>query len=221
MHYDLFRTVTNRNEKKGLIRVQIFQMKSRPHDHDRTKQWIDEGFVNIGWPLIGDLTNVDKDELKDRLAADPYNYLGQVLANQLGTVSAFVHTMQANDIVLVMENEWVHIGQVGPYRYDPVYDNKIDGMCHQRSIKWLTLVQKEELNQEVQELLRNRGAVTRFKHPVSVANLDRFISKESKEIQEHNIHKLKLQAIQILTEAMQSVDHERRERAAAAILNMK
>jgi predicted Mrr-cat superfamily restriction endonuclease len=217
--------------------MQMFQMKSRPHDHDRLQQWLKEGFVNIGWPNLGDLTSVTKEELKERLSGAPYNYSGQVLANQLGTVSAFVHTMQAGDIVLVMENDgWVRIGRVGKYRYVSQYDTDKEGMCHQRPMEWLEVLPKDELNEEVRELLRNRGAVTKFKYPTEVAKLDYIIYFESilEGVEPHeNAYKtalnyteddlpmLKRKALNVLVEALNSSDLDRRERAAMAILQYR
>lgn len=218
--------------------MQLFQMKAFPHKKDRLQQWLKEDFVNIGWPLLGNLTNVSKEELKLRLSPDDttypnYTYLGQVLANQLGTISAFVHTMKKGDIVMVTENDWVHVAKVEEYEYDPHFDTDAEGMCHKREVKWLAMVHKNSLNETIQELLRNRGAVTRYKHPFSQSELEAIINNAANEenldgfnassapFTSDDIPTLQNKALQILAEALYSNDFERRERAAIAIMKLK
>ena len=96
------------------------------------------------------------------------------MGNHLGNVNAFVNTMKEDDIVLIAENEWVHIGKLEKYEYKSEY--KLDGMCHRRSVNWLGKVKKDNLNEHVRELLRNRSIVTKFKHPSDIAELEDILS---------------------------------------------
>jgi predicted Mrr-cat superfamily restriction endonuclease len=130
--------------------------------------------VAIGWPGIGDLTGVEKDEIRERLAR-VYKYEDQSLATNLGSVNAFVHTMQAGDIVLIAEGDYVHIGIVGDYEYDESLEP--EGMCHKRHCIWKSTVKKSDFNTEVQSLLRNRTSITKFPHPFSVAEIDRYLGE--------------------------------------------
>ncbi|MDF2669289.1 MAG: hypothetical protein K0R67_1595 [Paenibacillus sp.] len=185
-------------------------------------EFLKDNFVCIGWPGIGDLEKASKEQLKDRLSSK-YGYQGQELANRLGAVSAFVHTMQDGDYVLVADQDWVHLGDVGDYYYAEQFDTEEDGMCHRRGVTWLTSIPKVELNAEVQELLRHRGTITKFKHPLPIAQLDRWVTNaqgitqvtgkpgyvDAKTVEE---------ALNILKAALRSEDADRRERAAAAIL---
>lgn len=202
----------------------LFQMKSKPHGHERLQQFLLEEYVCIGWPLIGDLTNVTKDELRERLAAQ-YKYEGQLLGNKLGSVSAFVHTMQEGDYVLIAEGELVHLGVVGEYEYDDDFDNDEDGMCHRRSCKWLSTISRKDLNPEVQELLRHRGTITKFKHPLEMAELGKWIEDPTgiklpapSALSALIDRELLQRAVDVLRDALYSDNVERQERAAAALL---
>jgi predicted Mrr-cat superfamily restriction endonuclease len=202
--------------------MNLFQMKSKPHGIERMAEFLKDNFVCIGWPGIGDLGHVDKEELEDRLA-QVYKYQGQELANQLEAVSAFVHTMQDGDYVLVADNDCVHLGDVGDYYYIEEFDTQEDGTCHRHGVTWLTSIPRSELNAEVQELLRQSGTITKFEHPFSMAQLERWSSNhegiapmtgKTSNVDPQTIE----EALQILKKALRSEDADRRERAAVAIL---
>lgn len=215
--------------------MNLFQMKSHPHGIDRMKLFLEENFVCIGWPGIGNLEGVSKEELRRRLVLvygdDPHE-----LASRLGAIGLFVHAMQDGDYVLLADQDAVYVGDLGDYYYVDEYDNDQDAMCHRRGVTWLARIPRVELNAEVQELLRHRGTITRFQHPFAAAGLDRWIAAQQQApilpasppkaqrtaspasaasaVDAQTIG----QALGILKEAMESSDPERRERAAAAVL---
>lgn len=202
--------------------VNIFQMKSKPHGIDRLFEFVDTKkddaptFVAIGWPGIGDLTNVSKDEIRDRLEKK-YKYQGQQLATYLGAVNAFVNTMKKNDIVLISNHlDQVFVFQIGDYRYIEKYDNDVDGMCHQREAELLIILNKTDLNAEIQELLRNRGTITQFKYPYERSDLDKWI--DSVEEPEFNLNELQTKALSVLEKNLTSSDPIVQIKAAAEIL---
>ncbi|MCJ7988941.1 hypothetical protein MUB15_06055 [Priestia sp. OVS21] len=176
-----------------------------------------EGFIAIGWPGIGNLTDVPKEEIKE-LLAKKYGYDGSHLAYALGAVNAFIHTMQLEDIVLVKENNYVHIGKIGKYRYVEKYDNDTDGMCHQRSVEWLATVEKRDLNEKVQEHVDNRGTVTKFKHPTSMADIDMYIQNSSKNFNSTLDEETINLAIDVIKQQLHSADLDRRFHAAVELL---
>ncbi|MED1488294.1 MULTISPECIES: hypothetical protein [Bacillus] len=199
--------------------MSLFQMKTKPHGIERGGEFLRENYICIGWPGIGDLTHATKDTIRERLAK-VYKYEGQQLSTYLGFVNTFVRTMQKGDYVLISENEYVHLGIIGPYKYVKEFDNDTDGKCHQRDVNWLVTVQKSELNAEVQELLRNRGTVTQFKHPIAKAELDKLLNKKNKIQSSVSIPKEKLsKALDIVYKAMESENEELRLKAAAILLN--
>lgn len=196
--------------------MNIFQIKTQPHGTERIDLFIKQGFVCIGYPGIGDLTNVDKDEIRDRLQQQ-YKWTGSQLGNHLGIVNAFVNTMKKDDSVLINENEWVHIGKLDDYKYDSNFES--EGMCHRRNVTWIGKVKRDSLNEYVRELLRNRSIVTKFKHPADIAELDKAL--ENNPAKSTNIkidEEILTRAIQVLNIALQSENEEIRVKAALGLL---
>ncbi|SES08114.1 hypothetical protein [Salipaludibacillus aurantiacus] len=192
--------------------MKLFQMKSKPHGKERLEEFLEKGYVAIGWPGIGDLSGVSKQELKERLEKK-YGYQGQQLGTYLGAVNAFVNTMDKNDLVLISDGEYAHLGIVGSYEYEKDYDNDEYGICHQREVKWTATINKDELPENVTELLRNRGTITQFKHPVESAGLDRYLtSKETLSVE--TLEK----ALSIVEKELNSKDLDRRFNAAVELL---
>lgn len=189
-------------------------MKSKPHGIERINEFLNKSFIAIGWPGIGNLTNVDKYEIKTRLQ-EKYHYQGQQLATYLGAVNAFVNTMKKGDIVLISNNlGQVFIFEVDDYKYVEKYDNELDGLCHQRDVELLAIVNKSDLSQELQDLLRNRGTITQFKYSYEVSGLDRFINKSYRV----DLERLTDKALKILEKELDSTDPIIRIRAAGEIL---
>lgn len=91
----------------------VFQMKTKPHGFQRYDEFIRDQVIGIGWPLIGNLDGISKDELRERLR-NVYHYSGTKLGNALGAIWTFVHTMEQGDIVLVRNGAWLSIGIIGP-----------------------------------------------------------------------------------------------------------
>lgn len=197
--------------------MNLFQMKTQPHGNESLKSFLTNNYVCIGYPNIGDLTNINKDILRDRLNAK-YNWSGSQLANHLGIVNAFVNTMQKGDIVLITENDWVHIGELDEYLYDSNYE--AEGKCHRRNVKWLKTVKKDDLNEKVRELIKNRSIVTKFKHPYELAEIESVL-KDASNNTSNKIpvdNKLIEKSLNILTEALASNDESLRVKAASEIL---
>lgn len=196
-------------------------MKSKPHGIERLNEFVGTSengpsFVAIGWPGIGNLTNVSKDEIRERLEKK-YKYQGQQLATYLGAVNAFVNTMKKDDLVLISNHlDQVFVFEVGDYKYVEEYDNDADGMCHQREAELLIILNKAELNPEVQELLRNRGTITQFKYPYEKSGLDKWL--EPVEETDVNLNELVKKALLTLEKGLNSGDLKIQITAATEIL---
>lgn len=202
--------------------MHLFKMKPDLSGQDGMTEFLRDNFVAIGYPDIGDLEYVSKDELKDRLT-QVYRYEGQELANRLEELSTFVHVMQDGDYLIVEQEEWVHLGDLGDYYYIDQFDNADNVMCHRRGVTWLKSVMRLELTKELQQLLDEPGAIVRFKRPISKEQLEHWMSKPNEITLESGTSNLVdnqtiEQALEILREAMGSADSDRRERAAIAIL---
>lgn len=212
---------------------QIFQLKGKPHGIDRIKVFLDEGFICIGWPGIGDLTSVDRKEIKQRLQ-NTYHYSGQQLGAYTGAVNAFANTLQENDVVVVPHGVIVHVGIAGPYYYDPQYDNDKDGMCHRRDVIWTATLAKSKLNYRMLEFVKNRGIITKFPGTFEEAELSRFLTVDDDDdrnpfiLEDYDTASdtlgFKVEIIQkaknVLEEALESDKPDIRIKAAEAILSL-
>ncbi|NLJ57214.1 MAG: hypothetical protein GX339_00025 [Tissierellia bacterium] len=202
--------------------MNIFQMKTKPHGIERFRQFVDEKFVCIGWPGIGNLENVSKDEIRSRIR-QKYNYQGHKLGNALGQVNTFVNTMKSGDIALIAEENRVYIGRVGDYDYKPQYDNKEDGMCHRRSVEWIDQVSIEDLESSIQRLIRNRNTISRYPHSIEESQLSELFKKQPPMSKEDSVKLNNLfdDALAVLEEELKSTDPERRLKAATELIRLK
>lgn len=202
--------------------MNIFQMKTKPHDIERAREFIDEKFSCIGWPSIGNLEQVSKDEIRDRLAKT-YNVSGHKLGNMLGQVHCFVNTMKKGDIILITEKDWAYIGIVEDYTYDPNYDNDKDGMCHRRKVEWITRVMINNLASSIQKLLSNRNTICQYPDTIEASGLEKYINPNSSisKTNDSKLDELFQVAIGVLEEELKSTDPDRRLKAATELLRFK
>lgn len=170
-----------------------------------------------GGRIHGILQGIIADEIRDRLNSK-YGWIGSQLGNHLGIVNAFVHTMEKDDLVLVKENDWVHIGRVNSYKYDSHFES--DGMCHRREVKWLAKVKRDALNAEIRELLGNRSILTKYKHLYETSGIEEILSvTDRKENIDGKYNDIINRSIEILTKSLDSDDEQIRVNSATALLN--
>lgn len=94
--------------------------------------------VGIGWPELGDLTEVRSlDGIKQRLNEQYPDAKPQTLANWAGQVDAFTHRIKQGDLVALPLHTApaIAFGRVsGGYRYDPTAPGQV---THQRPVEWI------------------------------------------------------------------------------------
>lgn len=85
-----------------------------------TKQFVDGGYVAIGWMPNSDLSHIKtRDELyplyKSEHPADTSNI---VIGQQVGQIARFMLEIQAADYVITpaADTEWLHYGKLSPMR---------------------------------------------------------------------------------------------------------
>lgn len=202
--------------------MNIFQIKTKPHGIERTREFLEEKFICIGWPGIGNLTQISKDEIRNRLK-NRYKYYGHELGNRLGHVNAFVNTMHKGDVILITEREWAHIGVVDEYLYEAVYDNEKDGMCHRRKVEWVSRVQINSLNISMQKLLSNRNTICQYSDTFDSSGIEKYLSniQTISNPSDTRLDDLFQAAIGILEEELKSTDPDRRLKAATELLRFK
>jgi predicted Mrr-cat superfamily restriction endonuclease len=208
--------------KEDGMNMNIFQMKTKPHGIERGQQFINDNFVCIGWPQLGDLAQANKDEIRVRLERS-YKYSGHKLGNALGQVNAFVNSMKNGDCVCIVCGKAVHIGVVGDYVYEQQYDNDKDGMCHRRTVEWIDCILMDNLNRDIQKLMANRNTICQHKESVEKSDLAEIFGKKT-AMKKEDVGKLDVlfqQALNILEEELKSEDPERRLKAATELVRIK
>lgn len=106
-----------------------------------TKQFVDGGYVAIGWMPNSDLSRVERrDELYPLYKAEhPDNTSNIVIGQQVGQIARFLLEIQAGDYVITpaADTEWLHYGKLAP---DPsyLYAGGHDGCPyrHRRRVNW-------------------------------------------------------------------------------------
>ncbi|WP_071396596.1 hypothetical protein [Bacillus tuaregi] len=230
----------------NIFDINLFQFKTKPEGNEKASEFLNEGYIAIGWSKVSDMTSMSKEDIREALASE-YNYSGRSLSTNLGTVNTFRNVMREGDVVLITQDGFVHIGIIGDYEYHP--DKFNDGTCHRRSCDWKKMINKEELKEEVKSLLRNMTTVTKYPHPFVTSGIGEILGlvttheiPSSEHIHPHDIWEgeeeqqspnkkehdkllsrldsLGTTALEILEEEMQSEDHERRRKAAVDILSI-
>jgi 5-methylcytosine-specific restriction protein B len=100
----------------------------------------DGNFVAIGWPAVGDLSNLEKDkesrEKLQRLVTEKYPTTPQGIGKARSQILNFVLGIREGDAVLAADGGTIlGIGRVtGPYSHDPNSD-----FPHRRPVQWISL----------------------------------------------------------------------------------
>jgi len=85
-----------------------------------TKQFVDGGYVAIGWMPNSDLSRVERrDELYPLYKAEhPDDTSNIVIGQQVGQIARFLLEIQAGDYVITpaADTEWLHYGKLAPDR---------------------------------------------------------------------------------------------------------
>ncbi|MFJ7375296.1 hypothetical protein ACIQV0_18185 [Lysinibacillus capsici] len=198
--------------------MNIFQIKTAPDFRERLDEFINDNFICIGYPQLPDLNGFYKEELRE-LINQTYQYTGSKLGNHLGIINAFVNTMKSGDRVLINDGEWIRIGEINEYYFDKNYIS--EGMCHRRNVTWLGSAPKHQLNEYVKELLRNRSILTKFKHPVELAELDQLLNSNKTKVENNVIDEdVKEKMLRVLINALDSEDEGIRVSAASELIKL-
>lgn len=163
----------------NIYEINLFQMKTKPSNQEKAYEFLSQGYVKIGWSKVPDMTNLTKEEIRSELA-NKYGYEGRSLSTNLGTLNTFTKVMKNGDIVLIVHDDFVHIGIVGEYSPKEIEEGRWD---HRRSCDWKAMVKKSDLKEEVKSLLRNMTTVTKFPYPFVTSGIAEILGM--KEADEH------------------------------------
>lgn len=184
-------------------------LRSKPNNIERIDIFLEKSLVAIGWSETGDLTGASKEDIRSSLQS--LGYEGQSLLTNLGMVNSFINTMREGDLVLIREGAFVHIGKIGDYRWDENYLEQ--HMAHTRPTEWLARVPFNELNAEVQSLLKNIRTICKFKGDLEQSGLGYYLAKGESQKSELNItnkdkESLLANTFDVLKELMNNAEDE-------------
>ncbi|MGF9696201.1 hypothetical protein [Paenibacillus sp. MABNR03] len=202
--------------------MNLYHIQSTLHGVDRTTSFLENNFIGIVWPATGDLEQMSSEEWREQLV-QRYALNEMELNRTMDTLHTFVNIMQDGDFILIDDDEWVYVGDVGDYFYDDSSGTGEDLICHRRGVTWLGRIPLTAINDKVRALLNDSSIVVKFDHPLSQAQLDPWLSiapKTEMSVQDtvRVDERIIQQALDVLKEALQSEDADLRIRAATAIL---
>lgn len=202
--------------------MKLFGLKTERTRSGLIKSFLEDNYVCAGYPGTGDLEGSSREDIRNRLAAAGA-YQGQELEEALEALNTFVHVMQDGDYVLIADEEWVYLGDLGDYFYDSGDDSVEDGTAHRRGVTWLKSLPRTGLNPAVEQLLAADSMVVQYSGVLPAARVDLWLAdsadgREAEHSQVHVDEATIAEALNVLKAALRSTDTDRQERAAVAIL---
>lgn len=143
----------------------MWLLRAKPHNYkiSKIKEFMEMSIVGIGWPGLGDLTGKNYEEIKELLSTE---YSKQKLGIYASTVNSFINDMAKGDLVVVPEEDIIHIAKiVGDYYYDEAFAGEEQGFPHQRRVEWLGEVSRHKLPMNFRNAFVQR----------TIANLSKFL----------------------------------------------
>ena len=135
-----------------------FLLRANPDENRRlVDKWKEMGVIAIGWAGTGDLTGMDQQAIRQAINRN-YTYNMSELSKSLFACDMLVNRMQVGDYVLVPdpdELKKIYVFQLeGDYYYDPNFA----GWPHQRKARYLAVLNRYKLSDELQAKCRSRRA---------------------------------------------------------------
>ncbi|MCK6073517.1 hypothetical protein [Paenibacillus silvae] len=217
--------------------MNLFNIQSTVDGVNKVKSYLEDNYIGIPWSVLGDLEQVSMESIVEQLERR-YNLAGGELNDAVETVHTFVNLIEDGDYVVMKDEEWMYIGDVGDYYYDDSIGTSDDLICHRRGVTWLGRVPLEEINEHMQILLSEPKFIAQLMLPVTQAQLDQALrgtegaagtvltemtelsaintvtGNISARVEQSTINT----ALEILERALQSENEQIRVHAAAAIL---
>lgn len=197
--------------------MQLYRMRIESDGTGRFREYLDNHYIGLGDPGLGDLERIEETEFLAKLAQAGCLKEGETEPS-FTDYWRFARGMHDGDFVMLQEGDRLMLGDLGDYYYVPEEDGAEDACPHRRGVTWLRALRREALHPELQAFLAQEGAIGRFDRSLDAERLDALLDKPATNaaalVDEATIR----EAIEVLKVAMRSDDPERRERAAIAIL---
>lgn len=170
----------------------------RPNpDGNKIKEFVNENFIAIGWGKVGNISDLDKDEIKNKLVEEYFEKnndkddsqsnsddgkFAHWLSRALSAVNIFVKSMNIGDLVLVPNGEDIHICEIASDYYFE-NENTAEGFPHRRKVVWKRRVLRQNLTQELRSslrVLRTTACFTKYYDEIKhLAYQEKYIDRQS------------------------------------------
>lgn len=113
-------------------------VRPNPHGKNRLKEFLEKNIVAIGWPNIGDLSEIkSRSEIKKVLLSNSEYGSNYKLGQDAGNIYRFINKIEKDEYVIVPDGPIVYIGKIkSDYQYQKDLDNDDEGYPHQREVEW-------------------------------------------------------------------------------------
>lgn len=88
-----------------------------------------------------------------------YGLAGDERSEGAQTIKLFADVMNDGDYVVMKDEDWMYVGDLGDYYYDDSIGTSDDFICHRRGVTWLGRVPLEDINEHMQNLLQEPNGV--------------------------------------------------------------
>lgn len=132
------------------------------NDNELISQFQTQDWAAIGWPEMGDLSELDtREQVKSRYAESYENASKNKRAVNAGQLHRFANIIEEGDFVLTYDksSRRYHVGNVvGRYRYDP--QGADEHYPHIRSVEWRGTIERDDFSTPAKNTLG--GTMTVF-----------------------------------------------------------
>lgn len=138
---------------------EVWMLRAKQHGNNRISEFLEDNIIAIGWPQIGNLSKLGKEEIRKEIISNEY-YRNKYdtkrkLSMAVSQVQRFVIEMNIGDYVIVPDLEDIYIGIIASdYMYVENLDNDIEGYPHQRKVEFKLHLTRDNLDQNLRDSLR-------------------------------------------------------------------
>lgn len=143
----------------------LWMLRPKPHYKNRMKEFLDDSIIAIGWPKLGDMSKLNKEQIKEKYEAN-YEYKDERQLNfNSNMINNFVNNIQKGDIVLIPDDDYLYLFEVlGDYYYDVSKAPDNIGYPHQHKVELVKKVLRDNLPDSLKNGLKTRFTLSNFKN---------------------------------------------------------
>lgn len=163
--------------------ISYYRMRAFPNHVDRFSDFMEAGYVSIGWPKTGDVSNDSKEIISKKLSANYQDLTNRALGLTTGFFTRLL-AMKRKDLILIpYENEIVVIAEVTePYKFYPEFIES--HTAHRVRIKKLKTLKVSDLPSDLKRSVDTIATVITLDKYAK--EIDKLISSEAISVEKSN-----------------------------------